>query len=260
MNSVLKRLIYGFIFLSFIGVVFYIIFYLFLKPAPTCFDKIKNQGEVDIDCGGPCIPCYIKNASPLKLTKEPLIFKSVSFGKIFYVISVQNPNSEVGSHLFYYKAKFLDNTNNLVGESEGKSTIFPSEEKYIFSDYSDSAYNIERIKKVEVVFDKNIAWSKKSEFLKYDFEIISGPKVSFDERYVSISGSVKNKSIFAVSGLKILAIIFDKFENPIFAAQTLSDKILSYGVYDFRINIPVEIIGLNNIKEIKSKVFLNVEE
>ena len=24
---------------------------------PTCFDKIKNQGEIETDCGGPCKKC-----------------------------------------------------------------------------------------------------------------------------------------------------------------------------------------------------------
>ncbi|MFT5973598.1 MAG: hypothetical protein ACI9A8_002369, partial [Cryomorphaceae bacterium] len=24
---------------------------------PTCFDEVKNQGEVGIDCGGPCPDC-----------------------------------------------------------------------------------------------------------------------------------------------------------------------------------------------------------
>ena len=27
------------------------------KPTPSCFDKIKNQGEYDVDCGGPCLAC-----------------------------------------------------------------------------------------------------------------------------------------------------------------------------------------------------------
>ncbi len=27
------------------------------KRCPTCEDEIQNQGELDIDCGGPCSPC-----------------------------------------------------------------------------------------------------------------------------------------------------------------------------------------------------------
>lgn len=29
-----------------------------IPPAPTCSDGIKNQGEIGIDCGGPCKSCY----------------------------------------------------------------------------------------------------------------------------------------------------------------------------------------------------------
>ena len=28
-----------------------------VPPPPTCSDGIQNQGEIDIDCGGPCAPC-----------------------------------------------------------------------------------------------------------------------------------------------------------------------------------------------------------
>lgn len=32
------------------------IYYLYAK-VPTCYDRIQNQGEIGIDCGGPCGPC-----------------------------------------------------------------------------------------------------------------------------------------------------------------------------------------------------------
>jgi hypothetical protein len=35
-------------------------------PEPTCFDQVQNQGEEDIDCGGPCIPCTVEEASKSK--------------------------------------------------------------------------------------------------------------------------------------------------------------------------------------------------
>ncbi|MCB9734190.1 MAG: hypothetical protein H6745_16460 [Deltaproteobacteria bacterium] len=27
--------------------------------APTCSDSARNQGESDVDCGGPCDPCAL---------------------------------------------------------------------------------------------------------------------------------------------------------------------------------------------------------
>ena len=32
-------------------------------PTPTCTDGIQNQGETDIDCGGPCEPCVVSECS-----------------------------------------------------------------------------------------------------------------------------------------------------------------------------------------------------
>ena len=31
-----------------------------IVPDPTCSDRIKNQGELAVDCGGPCKPCVMK--------------------------------------------------------------------------------------------------------------------------------------------------------------------------------------------------------
>jgi hypothetical protein len=47
--------------------------YLIFSPAATCYDKIKNQGEKEVDCGGPCAPC--KNIGQTK----DLFVQEVSF-------------------------------------------------------------------------------------------------------------------------------------------------------------------------------------
>jgi hypothetical protein len=42
------------------------------KPCPTCYDGIQNQGEEDIDCGGPCyLECEVKE-SPFVSAVNPL--------------------------------------------------------------------------------------------------------------------------------------------------------------------------------------------
>ncbi|SHI91247.1 di-heme oxidoredictase family protein [Aquimarina spongiae] len=33
-------------------------------PQPSCNDGIQNQGETDVDCGGPCAPCDAPNPNP----------------------------------------------------------------------------------------------------------------------------------------------------------------------------------------------------
>ncbi len=43
-------------------------------PSPTCLDKVQNQGEEGVDCGGPCKPCeYPAAVSPPKeAPKKPM--------------------------------------------------------------------------------------------------------------------------------------------------------------------------------------------
>jgi len=48
------------------------------EPAPTCRDNIKNQGETDVDCGGPsCQPCI---APPPELDFLPAFPGAEGFG------------------------------------------------------------------------------------------------------------------------------------------------------------------------------------
>ncbi|KKU42980.1 MAG: hypothetical protein UX56_C0001G0015 [Candidatus Azambacteria bacterium GW2011_GWD2_46_48] len=54
----------------FLGILFFIgggFYFAFRSPA-SCFDKIQNQGEEDIDCGGPCATaCEEKELKPLEI-------------------------------------------------------------------------------------------------------------------------------------------------------------------------------------------------
>jgi len=47
-----KKFIYGVFFLAVFGLIVWGFYEIVLKPTPTCFEQIKNQGEEDVDCGG----------------------------------------------------------------------------------------------------------------------------------------------------------------------------------------------------------------
>ena len=37
---------------------------------PTCFDGIQNQGELEVDCGGPCAPCEISGCNVAAISEN----------------------------------------------------------------------------------------------------------------------------------------------------------------------------------------------
>ncbi len=67
------------------------IYYAFLKPAPTCFDGIKNQDEEEIDCGGSiCISCEIKTLKEV----EVIWVQAIPLNQNLYDLAakIRNPN------------------------------------------------------------------------------------------------------------------------------------------------------------------------
>ena len=65
MPRILKQTLFGLFFLAvFGGVVFWI--YQSTRPVLTCFDKIQNQDEEGVDCGGKCqILCRADSIKPI---------------------------------------------------------------------------------------------------------------------------------------------------------------------------------------------------
>ena len=125
-KRLLKQIIFGFIFLAiFSGIGTGL--YFWLKPAPTCFDHKKNQGEEEVDCGGPCPPCEIRYLQPITVKK---IINIKAGDKYDIGALVFNPNAKWGAQSFNYKFNILGPLDTKQ-EITGTEFILPAEEKWI---------------------------------------------------------------------------------------------------------------------------------
>ncbi len=72
-------------------------------PCPTCFDGIKNQGEKEIDCGGPCLRYCGEDEKPFEIkipTRYILMVLAILLGvlivmKLFKIFKIKNEIKEV---------------------------------------------------------------------------------------------------------------------------------------------------------------------
>jgi hypothetical protein len=125
-----KQIIYG----SILGLIFFLFvlfIYFQLKPQvlPSCFDGKKNQGEEDIDCGGPCPICELKSAQPLKIYPVQFI---VYQNTIDIIGLVENPNSNLGLKELNYYFEIYDSNKFLKATTSLKSiSLEPETKKYI---------------------------------------------------------------------------------------------------------------------------------
>lgn len=213
----IKRLVIIFIYLvifSLIGTGFYFLF----RAKPTCSDKIQNQGEEGIDCGGPCAKCEeIPNIENITVTEKAII--PADSGKYDTLVKVTNPNSQFGVAKFDYSFNLTDESGKILAQDKGSDFILPAQTKYIL------AFNLSpEAKPVSLDFEINsFKWSK---FLEYEepdisvyskqFSLVSGGESGF----AKLEAKMRNQSGYDFRQISAKAVIRNGAGEPIAINQT----------------------------------------
>ena len=88
-----------------------------LYKTPTCSDNVRNQGEIGVDCGGPCP--YLCSSQVLPPT---VIFSKAldnGLGRIDLIASVQNKNLTAGAKDVPYHVTLYSSDQSLIREFDG---------------------------------------------------------------------------------------------------------------------------------------------
>lgn len=171
----IKQLIYGAVFLGIIFLVIFGVYFIWLKPAPTCFDSKQNQGETGIDCGGPCAPCEQKYAKNLDISWVKNF--SNADDKIVLVAEIKNPNLNYGAGDFVYSFDIYNKFGEKAKTISDQSFIYNGEVKYLIKaiDFKPQDFS-----KSELSFSQFV-WKSKDDFKK--------PQVRLKEFKTNISTS-----------------------------------------------------------------------
>ncbi len=123
-----KQIIIGFFTLTFLSLCGYGFYIGVLKPKPNCFDKVRNQNETEIDCGGLCHSCEINHLKPLEFSDVAQYV--VQNDKYFFYSRILNLNENYGAKSFKYT--FIATLSNGQTKSfTGIDYILPQSGKYI---------------------------------------------------------------------------------------------------------------------------------
>ena len=130
--------------------------YLTHRSAPTCFDNKRNQGEEDVDCGGPCILCELKYNPPLSLADPPVLLVHQK-NKVDILFKITNLSQEWGAQEFFYKV-ILIGFNQEKQEFIKSGFIFPHEIRYFIVPNITVAF--EPSKADIEILTETIVWNK----------------------------------------------------------------------------------------------------
>jgi len=237
-KSFVKQLIYGG---GFLGIVFLFLlagYFIWLKPAPTCFDNKQNQSEIGVDCGGPCAACEIRTLTPLQASA---LSKFSISNKAAIAAQIRNSNSTYGAERFSYAIDIYGKTGSKIKTISGNSFIYASEIKYVFEPTDINYSDVSEIK----VSVSNTQWKKNEEFLK--------PKTQIKERItnigesgkgVEISGYIANSNAYPLRKMRLIGFLSTENNIKISVSKTELDNLAAFEERFFKIIFPKDIFVL----------------
>lgn len=234
-SRLFKQIIFSAGYLIIFGFLIFGFYYIWFKPAPSCFDNKQNQNETGVDCGGPCGPCAIKNLIPPKASL-PRYFSTDH--QTIIAVEVQNPNPNYGADTMVYNLNIYGNDGNQIKSIKRDSLIYSGEIKYIIEpvdiDYKD-------IGQIKIDFS-NINWKSKDDFPTPDIQtravII---EAGTNGAGPNVNGFITNNNPFSLSKARIISLLFNQSGIEISASKTELDNLSAFEERPFQINFPKDI-------------------
>jgi len=229
----LKQLIYGSLYLIILLGLGYLLYAPFKAPA-SCFDNRKNQGETEIDCGGPCESCELRRLKPIQVS--PVSLFSIDGRTVSALFELVNPNTKYGAERFSHKIEFFDSGGRIIDSVTKESFIYPGEIKYIVEPSIEVSGPVARAA-AEV---SGFVWKPIAEF--------SAPKTQTRDIKIEIkegageariAGLLINQNSFRISRAVIIAVIHDQSGNRTGFSKTLVLDMEPFEERSFAITIPI---------------------
>lgn len=234
-----------------IGAIGFGVYWLFIRPAPTCFDNKQNQKETGIDCGGSCISCDLKNVKPLVIS-TPVLFDLE--GAISVVFKVANPNDNYGAESFVYKVNFYNKNNQLYDSITNKSFIYSGDSKELAE--INTAVVKNEISRAEIL-TSDIKWLSEKEWKKPLFNVMNA-QTKREKNYFTVSGAIKNPNSFGIAQIEITAVLEDALGIDAGVSKTAIENLKPFEERNFRFFVQADKSLLKNIKLENTRLSIDV--
>jgi len=213
--------------------------YLIKSPASTCSDKMQNQGEKGIDCGGPCAPC--KDVGQTKdIFVQEVAFVSGGNDTYDVVAKIFNPNDSAGAEFFKYVFTLKDSVGTTIATKEGTSFILPADTRYVAQLGLTTANNT--VPANASITISNVQWGKLSGIGKPQLGIYSK---KFSATPVGggseAEGTIRNESGYDLKKIDVVIVIRDEKENVVGVNTTQRDSERAKEEQTFKVTWPYSL-------------------
>ena len=231
-----KQVVYGLIYLIFWCAIGTGIYFLFLKPAPSCFDGIQNEGEQGVDCGGPCAKlCLPSDIQPVAAIGGVSVFTPLA-GHATLLVDVVNPNSDFAADTFSYTFDLYDASGNVIQSIPGTSFIYADQTKYLVVPNAVVSGSVDHAG----ITIGNINWVPTDQMgviPQFSFKNIVTAQVSSDT--LAVSGQIIDSDPSSFANIEIIAVLKAPQGNVVGVSNTELNSIAPNQAEDFSVMYPV---------------------
>jgi hypothetical protein len=193
--------------------------YTILSVPATCIDGTQNQGETDIDKGGPCPLLDERLLSPSSiLWARSFRVRDGVYNSVAYI---QNSNKEAGTGRVGYRFGLYDSSNVLVAEKEGATFIMPGAVTPIFAGPIDTGNRV--VTHTYFEFTEPVLWERMID-RKADI-LVTDKQVFTPESAPRVTARVENTSVSVLEDIHFVVAVFDTAGNTIASSETLLPRL-----------------------------------
>ncbi len=248
-----KQIIILLVYLMVFGIIAAGIYFLIIKPRlPSCYDGIQNQGELEVDCGGPCSLCFRQLQKDLEVISVEAIKTRENF--VDLVAKIKNPNKNTGAKSFSYKFNLYDINNKPINSREGISYILPQETEYVIEQRVEFTSEFSGVE-FKII---NIDWRELVDYDKPEL-LIRHQNIEQSESITRLVGTLENRSNYDFDIIDVLAVLFNKESKILGVGRTDLRTVLSKDNRYFEISwffpLPEQVERVDVIA--KTNVFLD---
>ena len=231
-----KQLIYG----TFYVVVLVLLIWgghaLFTRPAASsCFDGIQNQGELGVDCGGPCSKICTPSAQPIVLVPGTSVMAFASTpGHETFLAKIANSNVGFAAQSFSYAFNVYDASGTLLQSYPGQSFLFSQQVKYLL--LANEAVPSGAVRSDVTI--TNVNWVTGASFGVMPQFVVQNISTHVGSTTVIATGQLVNNDTATFNNIFIVAVFKDANGNPLGASQTILDSIAPDQTQSFSVSYP----------------------
>jgi hypothetical protein len=227
-----KQMIYGTFYVVIWVLVIWLGYSLATHKPASCFDNIQNQGELGVDCGGPCATVCAPSAQAINVISVNAL--TAPNGNDTFLAKITNPNGDFAAQSFSYAFNVYDTSGTLLESYPGQSFLYSQQIKYLLLANEVVPAGVAR----EDVTITDVNWVTASTMGTVPQLAVQNILTQVASTTVVATGQVANNDTATFNNVFIVAVFKDANGNPVAASQTLLDSLAPDQTQSFSVNYP----------------------